>query len=69
MKKIYLTLVALVMTVAASAQVFVGGEVGFWRNYEDNHTAFNVAPQIGYNLNSEWALGIEVGYDYNYYEV
>lgn len=68
MKKIYLTLVALVMTVAASAQVFVGGEVGFWRNTDDNHTAFNVAPQIGYNLNSEWALGIEVGYDYDYYD-
>ena len=66
MKKIYLTLVALVMTVAASAQVFVGGEVGFWRNTDDNHTTFNVAPQIGYNLNNEWALGIEIGYEHDY---
>ena len=54
MRKIFMTLVALVMTVAANAQVFVGGEVGFWRNYEDNHTSFTVAPQVGYNITNKW---------------
>lgn len=53
MRKIFMTLVALVMTVAANAQVFVGGEVGFWRNYEDNHTSFTVAPQVGYNITNK----------------
>lgn len=68
MRKIFMTLVALVMTVAANAQVFVGGEVGFWRNYEDNHTSFTVAPQVGYNITDKWAIGLEFDYDYNYYD-
>ena len=68
MRKIFMTLVALVMTVAANAQVFVGGEVGFWRNYEDNHTSFTVAPQVGYNITNKWAIGLEFDYDYNYYD-
>lgn len=66
MKKFYLTLVALIMTVAASAQVYVGGEVGFWRNTDDNHTTFTLAPQIGYNLSDKWAIGTEIGYKHNY---
>lgn len=68
MRKIFMTLVALVMTLAANAQVFVGGEVGFWRNYEDNHTSFTVAPQVGYNITNKWAIGLEFDYDYNYYD-
>lgn len=38
MKKLFLSLIALLATVAASAQVYVGGEVGLWRNTDDNHT-------------------------------
>lgn len=66
MKKFYLTLVALIMTVAASAQVYVGGEVGFWRNADDNHTTFTIAPQIGYTLSDKWAIGTEIGYNHKY---
>ena len=66
MKKFYLTLVALVMTVAASAQGYVGGEVGFWRNTDDNHTTFTLVPQIGYNISDKWAIGTEIGYAHDY---
>ncbi len=66
MKKILLSMVALLATVAASAQVYVGGEVGFWRNTDDNHTTFTIAPQVGYNLSDKWAIGTEIGYNHDY---
>ena len=38
MKKFLFSLVAAVITLTASAQVYVGGEVGLWRNWDANHT-------------------------------
>lgn len=68
MKKLFSSLIALLATVAASAQVYVGGEVGLWRNTDDNHTSFTVAPQVGYNLNDKWAIGLEFMYNHEYYD-
>lgn len=68
MKKLLLSIVALLATVAASAQVYVGGEVGLWRNFEDNHTSFTIAPQIGYNINEKWAVGLDFAYAHEYYD-
>ena len=52
MKKFLFTLAAAFVTLTASAQVYVGGEVGFWRNWADgaNETTFKVLPEVGYNL-------------------
>lgn len=66
MKKIFLALVIAVATISASAQTYVGGGVGFWRNSDDNHTNFNLKPEVGYKLSDKWALGVGVAYDYNY---
>lgn len=66
MKKFLFTLVAAVITLTASAQVYVGGEVNFWRNWNDNHTTFGLVPEIGYNLSDNWAIGTKIGYAYNY---
>lgn len=55
-----------VMTLAASAQVYVGGEVGFWRNWDSNRTTFRLAPEIGYNLSDKWAMGGELAYGHRY---
>ena len=66
MKKFLLSLAAVLFTITASAQVYVGGEVGFWRNFNDNHTSFTLKPEVGYNLSDKWALGIEVGYGHDY---
>lgn len=68
MKKFLFTLAAAVVTLTASAQVYVGGEVGFWRNYSDNHTMFSINPEVGYNLDENWAIGTTIGYNYNYLE-
>lgn len=61
-----LTALVALMTISASAQVYLGGEVGFWRNPTDNNTIFKVKPELGYNLDSNWALGLAFGYEYEY---
>lgn len=68
MKKFLFSLVAAVITLTASAQVYVGGEVGLWRNWDANHTTFSILPEVGYNLSDNWAIGTSIGYAYNYLE-
>ena len=48
MKKLFLTLAVAFASLAANAQLYVGGEVGAWRNTDDNKTDFNLKPEIGY---------------------
>lgn len=66
MKKVFLTVALAAASLAASAQVYVGGEVGFWRNTDANHTNFNIKPEIGYNLSDKWDLGIGIGFNHDY---
>ncbi len=68
MKKFLFTLAAAFVTLTASAQVYVGGEVGFWRNWADgaNRTTFKIVPEVGYNLSEDWAIGTQIGYSYVY---
>ena len=66
MKKFLLTLAVAVCTVAASAQVYVGGAVGFWRNSDANTTSFVLEPEVGYTLSDKWDIGIGIGYGHIY---
>lgn len=66
MKKLFLTLAVAAASLAASAQVYVGGEVGFWRNADDNHTTFSLNPEVGYQLSDKWDLGIGIGFAHDY---
>lgn len=66
MKKFFLMLLVAAFSLTAGAQVYLGGEVGLWRNSDDNHTAFKLKPEIGYNLSDKWALGIGIGYNHDY---
>lgn len=50
----------MLVAIAASAQVYVGGQVGLWRNTDDNHSKFSIAPEVGYNLSDKWAVGIGI---------
>ena len=69
MKKVLLTSVIALMTVSASAQVYVGGEVGAWRNWEKgaNKSSITLLPEIGYNLDENLSIGTTIGWQYNYY--
>ena len=65
MKKVMMTLVAAMMTVAASAQVYVGGSLGIGSGKNggaDAETVYKIVPEIGYNINDEWAVGVALGY-------
>ncbi|MBQ1393585.1 MAG: outer membrane beta-barrel protein, partial [Lachnospiraceae bacterium] len=65
MKKVMMTLVAAMITVAASAQVYVGGSLGIGSvklGGNDAKTSFKIVPEIGYNINDEWAVGLAIGY-------
>ncbi len=67
MKKILLLILIAVASVNVQAQdVYVAGNVSLWRNDDANKTAFTVSPEIGCNLDSSWALGVALGYNYNY---
>lgn len=63
MKKIILMAVMSVMTLTAAAQnLFVGGSIAAWRNHDDKVTTITIAPEVGYNLNSNWAIGTVLGW-------
>lgn len=66
MKKIFFAAVLAMASLAATAQTYVGGSFGLYRETTDNHTEFTIAPEIGYNLDSKWAVGIGLAYDYDY---
>lgn len=66
MKKLLLTVVASLLTIAASAQVYVGGEAGLWRNYDANNTSFTLQPEVGYHLSDRWAIGTTIGFAHAY---
>ena len=65
MKKILMTLAVAFVAVAANAQVYVGGNVGIASSKNgdaDAVTTYKVLPEIGYNLDQNWAIGTTVGF-------
>lgn len=66
MKKLFLSLIVAACSVAASAQVYVGGQVGVWRNSDANKTTFNIVPEVGYKLSDKVDLGLGIGYNHYY---
>ena len=67
MKKILLMAAFAVATLSANAQVWVGGALGF--NYENEKdvekvTSFNIAPEVGYNLDENWAIALSLDFGY-----
>lgn len=71
MKKILMTLVAAFAAVSMNAQVYIGGSFAFeaWSSQklagDKSETVFKIMPEIGYNLNEEWAIGTVIGYENN----
>ena len=63
-----MTMVAAFAAVSMNAQVYIGGSVAFeaWSSQklagDKSETVFKIMPEIGYNLNDEWAIGTVIGY-------
>lgn len=65
MKKILMTLAVALLAVSASAQVYVGGSVGIAsidNGGDDDETVYSLLPEVGYNFNKDWAVGVEFGW-------
>lgn len=68
MKKMILTALVAVVSLAANAQVWVGGEVGFSAdkttfdgNKIQNSASFSLLPEIGYTLNEKFDVAVLIG--------
>ena len=61
-----LLLMLVGITASASAQVYVGGTVGVQVNHvstdgaSNTATAFGISPELGYDFNETWAVGVTV---------
>ena len=66
MKKIFALVVLAFAAISASAQVYVGGSLGFTRDASVNQTTFTLAPEVGYSFNEKWTLGGVLDYTYKY---
>ena len=64
MKKIMMTLAAVAVAATMNAQVYLGGNVGVaTSSYDGNSsTIWSILPEVGYNINDKWAVGMTVGY-------
>lgn len=72
MKKFLMTIAAAFVAVSMSAQIYVGGSFAVnsfssQKNAVDHadrsETAFKFMPEVGYNINEEWAVGCAFGYE------
>ena len=68
MKKLVLAIALATVSLVSYAQVYVGGQASFWRDWIDgaNSTQVTIAPEAGYVLNDNWAIGTTFGYTYAY---
>ena len=59
-----MTLAAVAVAATMNAQVYLGGGIGLGTtSYDgDSETFFKIIPEIGYNLDENWAVGMTVGY-------
>lgn len=57
MKKIVMLLFVVMVGMSAKAQVYMGGTLGLWHNDDTDATSFTLAPEVGYELNQQWAIG------------
>ena len=71
MKKMILTALVAVASLAANAQVWVGGEVGFSADkstYDgekyQNSASVKILPEIGYTLNDKFDIAVLIGLEH-----
>ncbi len=59
-----MTLAAVAVAATMNAQAYIGGGIGFQtsKQGDDKTTLVTVMPEIGYNLDENWAVGIGLGY-------
>ncbi len=66
MRKLLFIAMLIIASVSASAQYYIGGAVGVYREFDKNYTEFSILPEVGYNFNDSWAVGAQLGYQHQY---
>lgn len=64
MKKFFAIALLTVASLSASAQVYLGGSVGYWHDDTADSDSFTIKPEIGYEINETWGVGTTIGYTY-----
>lgn len=65
MKKILMTLAAVAMAATMNAQGYIGGTMGIGSmkvGEADAETTYKFLPEVGYNINNDWAIGVSFGW-------
>ncbi len=66
MKKIILSAIVALSALAADAQVWGGGSIGFgvkdFDAADKSQVSYEIAPEIGYSLNEKWDVAIALRY-------
>lgn len=65
MKRILLIISVLFMVTTIKAQFYVGGSVGLGfvkQHGDETKTTFKIIPEVGYNINDNWAVGLAFGF-------
>ncbi len=68
MKKVLLTMATMFVALCANAQFYGGGTLCYksvdvpGKSSKSSATSFKIAPELGYNINEMWAVGVGVGY-------
>lgn len=63
MKRLLLSCMMLASAFVANAQIWVGGALGYGHT-SDGPSTYSIAPTIGYDLSSKWAIGLEADYSF-----
>ena len=68
MKKLLISLIGALVTIAMSAQTYVGGGLSF-SSYDDASidckvTMITISPEVGYKLNDKWSIGTTFDFEY-----
>lgn len=72
MKKLLTLVAVMALALGANAQYYVGGSLGFTSSKMDNGGAdqdgssFKLMPEIGYQLDKDMAIGVQLGYSSGY---
>lgn len=65
MRKIVIIAAIAISSFAASAQeFFTGGSLGYWHDGTADTDEFTIMPELGYNINSNWAVAGSIGYTF-----
>lgn len=72
-KSLFLLAMLALSTLGVNAQVFVGGSFGFTSSklsndagYDKDGTSYQILPEIGYQMDENMAIGIQIGYAHGY---